>query len=202
MENDYMIKDYIINTETSALISYFHNGYEYAQVLEGTETFFVSQSPDEIVKNSFLHIGFNIEGAIESARLILKKKYKLPVGLSAQMNIILIRCSSTHPNGGTVWLINSRIQDIQPYKSKQTTVYTTDGHSLTVDIRTDRLQTRRHQATFLHITLLERAKMKKTMTFLYEKGNGIMLVKEDGHLNYTTVIPKEEKLETCEKSQS
>lgn len=197
-----MLKDYIINTETSALISYFHNGYEYAQVLEGKETFFVRRSPNDIVKSSFLHIGFTLEGAVEAARIILKKRYKLPVGLSAQMNIILIRCNSTNHNGGTVWLINSRIQDSQPSKINQTTVYLTDGHSLTVDIRTDRLQTQRTQATFLHTTLLERLKMKKTLTFLYEKGNGIRLVKEEGHLNYTTVITKEEKPETCKKNKS
>ncbi|MCQ6274729.1 competence protein ComK [Bacillus sp. V3B] len=60
-----MLKNYVINTETSALVFYFHNGYEYTQVLEGKETFFVSQSPDEIVKKSFLHIGYNLKGAIK-----------------------------------------------------------------------------------------------------------------------------------------
>ena len=86
-----MIQKYIINTETSSLFSYFYNGYEYSRVIEGNKTFLVSQSPKEIVQESFHHIGSNLEGAMKAARVILKKKYKLPVTLSAQKNIVLIR---------------------------------------------------------------------------------------------------------------
>lgn len=68
-----MIQKYFINTEVSSVFSYFYNGYEYSRVLEGNNTFLVSKSPDEIVKDSFHHIGSNLEGAIEATRVILKK---------------------------------------------------------------------------------------------------------------------------------
>lgn len=179
-----MIQKYIINTETSSLFSYFYNGYEYSRVLEGNKTFLVSKSPNKIVQESFYHVGFSLEGAIEAACVILKKKYKLPVTLSAQKNIVLIRCRSIDRKS-TIWLINSHIQDIQPYENNQTIVYLIGGHSLIVDIKTNLLQEKRNQASFLHTTLLENSQMKKCITFLYEKDQGMTLVREKGQLNYT-----------------
>jgi len=181
-----MFSQYIINRYTSALASYFHNGYEYTQVLEGTETFLVAQSPEQIVRNSFLSIGFNLEGAIEAAGHILKKTYKLPVVLSAQHHIALIRCPSVDKSS-TVWLIESHIDSVEnnPKQHNKTIVRTNHGQSLIIDMKLDRLQTRRTQATFLISTFLKNSEMNKTMTFYYEKGHGIQLVKETGQVNYT-----------------
>lgn len=55
-----MEKKYLILSKTSALVSQFHNGHEYSQVLEGTDLFIVKQSPEEIVEESFLHFGSSI----------------------------------------------------------------------------------------------------------------------------------------------
>ena len=129
-------------------------------------------------------IGSNLEGAIEATRVILKKKYKLPVTLSAQKNIVLIRCKSTDMNS-TIWLINSQIQDIQPYENNQTMVFLIGGHSLIVDIKIDSLQEKRNQAAFLHTTLLNNSQMNKSITFLYEENKGMLLVREKGQINYT-----------------
>lgn len=181
-----MFRDYIINRLTTALASHFHNGYEYTQVLEGTETFLVAQSPEFIVEESFLQNGSTLGGAIEAARYILKKKNKLPVVLSAQHHITLIRCPSKD-GSGTVWLVESHIHssDIDPDHPTKTIVYTNNGHSLTIEMNSDTLQTKRSQARFLNSTFLKNAEMNKTMTFFYEKDNGIQLVKETGQLNYT-----------------
>ncbi|WP_338470943.1 competence protein ComK [Niallia sp. XMNu-256] len=178
-----MIKSYIINCKTSALFSYFYNGYEYSQVIEGDLSFLVSQSPNEIVKASFLYAGHELNGAIKSSRSILKGRNKLPVALSAQQNIILIRCNSK--KDGTMWLVQSHIYDIEPLPPNQTIVHLIGGHSLIIDVNTDRLQNRQNQATFLRTTLLERSKMEKNMIFLYEKEKSILLVKEEGQINFT-----------------
>ena len=179
-----MIQKYFINTEVSSVFSYFYNGYEYSRVLEGNNTFLVSKSPDEIVKDSFHHVGSNLEGAIEATRVILKKKYKLPVTLSAQKNIVLIRCKSTDMNS-TIWLIDSHIQDIQSYENNQTMVFLIGGHSLIVDIKMDSLQEKRNQAAFLHTNLLNNSQMNKSISFLYEENKGMLLVREKGQINYT-----------------
>jgi competence protein ComK len=196
-----MIQKYNINTETSSFFSYFSNGYEYSRVLEGNKTFLVSKSPDQIVKNSFHHIGSNLEGAIEATRIILKKKYKLPVTLSAQKNIVLIRCRSTDINdiNSTIWLVNSHIQDIQPYENNQTMVYLLGGHSLIVDMKIDPLQDKRNQAAFLHTTLLENSQMNKSITFLCEEDKGMHVVREKGQINYTVKEKESLTLNKVEK---
>lgn len=178
-----MIKSYLINCQTSALISYFYNGYEYSQIIEGEHSFLVSQSPNEIVKASFLYAGLELNGAIKCSRSILKGRNKLPVALSPQKNIILIRWNSKQD--GTIWLVQSHIHEIEPHHHNQTMVHLIGGHSLILDIKTDKLQTRRNQATFLRTTLLERSNLENTMTFLYEKDKGFILVKEEGQINFT-----------------
>ncbi|WP_338452564.1 competence protein ComK [Niallia oryzisoli] len=198
-----MIDNYLINLFTSALISHFDNGYEYTQIIEGKQTFIVRQSPDDIVKASVLHLGSNLDGAIESARLILKKKYKVPIGLSIQHNIFLIRCHSIH-HTGIVWVVNSHIHDIEPDPNdrKKTIIHFIDNHSLTVHMKVDLLQTKRNQALYLHSVLLERSKMTKTMTLLYEEDKGIIFVKEAGQLNYTVKSKEKEKEKEVVKNQS
>ncbi|MCQ6274685.1 competence protein ComK [Bacillus sp. V3B] len=194
-----MLKTYLITPQTSALFSYFHNGYEYSQVLERKKTFLVSQSPEKIVKESFFYAGRDLNGATKSARRILKKRYKLPIALSPQKNIVLIKCKSTNQKG-IVWIVSSHIDDIQCYENRQTIVHIIDGHSLTVDMKTHKLQTTRTEATFLRETLLERESFEteKKMTFLYEKDTGITLVQEEGHLNYTVKRKEEEDIEELE----
>lgn len=197
-----ILQDYLITPKTSALFSYFYNGYEYSQVLERKRTFLVRQSPNEIVEKSLIYTGRgDLEGATKTSRQILKKKYKLPVALSPQNDIVLIKCKSTNQEG-TVWIISSHIDDIQRYQNRQTIVHITDGHSFTVDRQTDRLQTTRTQATFLRETLLEREHFEpeKKMTFLYEKNTGIrlLLVQEKGHLNYI-IKRKEGDIEELEQ---
>ena len=131
-------------------------------------------------------MGSSVEGAIESARLILKKRYMLPVGLSITHNIFLIRCH-TKGNPGTVWLVNSHIEDIMPnpINEKKTIVYLKNSHSLTIEMKPILLQTKRSQASFLHSVLLDRSNMNAPMTFLYDKEKGITLIKDAKQLNYT-----------------
>ena len=181
-----MNEKYIINLATSALISYFDNGYEYTQVIEGDDIFIIRQSPDDIVKASFLYMGSSVEGAIESARLILKKRYMLPIGLSVKHNIFLIRCHAKR-KPGTVWLVHSHIEDIMPNPAndKKTIVLTKQGHSLTIEMKPEILQTKRNQASFLHSVLLDRSNMNPPMTFLYDKEKGITFIKDAKRLNYT-----------------
>ncbi len=181
-----MNQKYIINLATSALLSYFDNGYEYTQVIEGEDVFIVPQSPDEIVKASFLYYGSSLDGAIESARLILKKRYMLPIGLSIKHNIFLIRCNKRR-KAGTIWLIGSHIADnvSDPTDEKKTIVHTKHRRLLTIDMKPELLQTKRNQASFLHSVLSERDQMNHTMTFFYEKDKGVHFVKDSNRLNYT-----------------
>jgi competence protein ComK len=182
---------HIINTETTALVSYYENGHEYSRVLEGKETFLVSLSPDQIVEDSFSVLGNDLAGSSQGARSILKGKYMVPVALSAELGIILIRCNSIRQKG-TIWLNNSHIQNIQPFYNGQSIVQTSYGHSLTITMKAKSLQEKRNQATFLEKTLLQRYEKIKTRTFLYEKNNGFSVVKDYDSFNYSVKQIEEE----------
>jgi competence protein ComK len=184
---------HIINTETAALVSHFEHGHEYSRILEGRETFLVSQSPDQIVEDSFNVLGNSLFGSREGACSILNETYMVPVALSAEMGIILIPCNSIRQKG-TIWLNNSHIQEVQPYYNGQSIVHTSYGHSLTITMKAKSLQEKRNQAAFLENTLLQRYEKIKTRTFLYEKNNGFSVVKDDDQFNYS-VNNKEEDSE-------
>lgn len=183
--------DYLFNLETIAVHSNFYQGHEYAGVLQGKEHFLVNQSPLAIVETAFLEAGNALYGALKSSRYLLEKKCNVPVALSVRHNIILIQCKAASKLGGTVWIVAKHIVKIEPYKIKQTLIHTTDGHTLIVDMKPDKLQTIRDQATILHTTLLKNQKRLGCINN-NEKKSGFMLVKEDGQINYTIKKKKKE----------
>jgi hypothetical protein len=74
--------DYLCNRKTIAVFSNFHLGNEYSGVLQGKNHFTVRQSPLEIIQNSFLNVGGDLEGALRSSRFHLDKKCPVPAALS------------------------------------------------------------------------------------------------------------------------
>lgn len=179
-----MYQQYIINRNTSALVSHFYKGYEYTKVLEGTDMFLVAQSPDQIVKESFLRMASSLDGAIESSQYVLKQKYKVPVVLSAKYHIALIRCPSSDKSS-TIWLIDSHIDRIgtDPDHHNKTFVHMKNGYLLTVDMKCNKLQTLRTQAAHLISFYQERTVRDRTITFFYDKDNGFQRVKTIRLLN-------------------
>lgn len=179
-----MKSNYLFNQDTIAVYSNFSRGNEYSGVLQGDHNIFVSQPPLTIVENSFLEMGTDYNGALRSARHILKKKCHVPAALSVPYNIILIRCKAASKQGGTVWIVAKHIVRIEPYKTNQSLIHTTGGHTLYVDMNPRKLQSIRDMATILHSTLAEKQKMRKDLNGIDEK-KGFILIKEDGQINYT-----------------
>ncbi|MBB6446746.1 competence protein ComK [Bacillus benzoevorans] len=180
-----MRDDYLFNRKTIAVFSNFHLEKEYSGVLQGKKHFFVRQSPLTIVRASFLNVGSTLEGALSSSRFHLKRKCNVPVALSVSHNMILIQCKAAGDLDGTVWIVASHIVRIEPYKKKQTIVYTTDGHELIVDMKTAKLQTLRKEAMFLRATLLKNQRLEISLLSDEEENSGFLLVKENGQINYT-----------------
>jgi competence transcription factor ComK len=179
-----MRESYLFNLDTIATYSNFSCGNEYTGVLEGKENFFVNQSPLTIVQNSFLEIGNELEGARKSSRHNLNKRKNLPVALSVSNNIILIQCKAACSLGGDVWIVAKHIVSIETYKTNQTLIHTTDGHTLIVDMKPERVQYIRNLAVILQTSLLKNQKLQSRPTYI-EKYSGFLLVKENGQINYT-----------------
>lgn len=186
-----MKNEYVFNLDTIAVYSNFSHGHEYAGVLEGKKNLFVNQSPLTIVQRSFLLTGNELEGAYKSSRHILKRRINLPVALSVGKNIILIQCKAASELGGMVWITAKHIVSIERYKTDQTLIHTTGGHTLIVDMNPDKLQTIRDLATILQTTLLNNQKRMLVPVRRMERKRGYTLVKENGHVNYTIKKRKE-----------
>lgn len=147
---------YIINKFTYALITdYDAYGNENTLVYEGTETFVVKQTPNEIVEASFNYLGNGLEGAMKGARGILKKTKMVPVALHIPQEIILFSCKLPH-NLGIAWFNNKGIYTAESISKKRTRVYLVSGKSIDVAMSYPVFQSKRQQSSFLFTTLRER----------------------------------------------
>ena len=176
-------KDYIYTSQTVCVRSEFINGYEYAKVLDGTNQITVALSPMEILNRSLTYYGSGYEGAIESSRSILKGKYFLPVAVDADMGIVCFSTSSYYQKG-RIWFVHSQITDIEEHSDTECCVHMNYGHSITLPVKKQHVETKRGQAATVHTTLLERKKRAKSLLFLFERNSGIILIGKHGRLNY------------------
>ncbi|MCU9613042.1 competence protein ComK [Caldibacillus lycopersici] len=146
-------KMYLINYNTSAIISKFDEyGNEYSMILEGKQVFIFKQKPLDIINHSFHKVGNNLDGAIEAARVILNRKYKVPAAFVPHIEIILIPCD-TLDKRGSVWLVKSHIEDFQEIGKKKTRVYTKHGQSISIAMSKRSLQAKIAQASHLYVEL-------------------------------------------------
>lgn len=184
-------EDYFINGDTCAIVSDFdHYGNEYSIVFEGGRRIIVLKPPNKIVEDSYMFRGFPMDGALTGARFLLKRRKDVPIVYSINPGIILIRCL-TADRRGTVWLVNSQIIDYEPHhKARTTKIQIHGGHNILVGITSGKLQTRRHEGSFLQMLVSDRLDIKKTQQLFYEESNSLSLVSE----KRTEYFIKEEKL--------
>lgn len=177
-------KNYLLNLETIAVYTNYFLGDEYAGVLYGKENCFVSQSPRTIIQNSFLEVGKDLEGAQKAARYLLQKKLDVPIVLSVSNNITLIQCKAACELGGEVWVVAKHIKSLEQSGSEQTLIHTTNGHTLTVDMKPKKLQAIRDRAMILREILLKNLKEQSTPHHRKKEYNGYFLIRENGKVNY------------------
>nr|WP_295970653.1 competence protein ComK [uncultured Bacillus sp.] len=175
---------YIINGNTSAISSYYVNETEYSKIYEGNKTLIVWRKPQEVVDDSFKHIGVSLEQIVNRTRAILKMKYKIPLAFSALQNIILIRLITTTDHIHTTYLINSHIRRLQKIESNQTLVFLTGGQALAVKTKIELIKEKQVRADLLRNSLMENAQINRTLILHYESGKGITLVKEVRKISY------------------
>ncbi|WP_071392937.1 competence protein ComK [Bacillus tuaregi] len=174
-------RHYIISTKTQAFFPHF----EHTLVLQDCEPFIVKQSSAKIMKASFHYFGINPIDAIQTARKILMKNGTIPIVLSAEQNLIFICCKALN-HDGLVWLNNSHIQKVQPYRINKATVFLTNGYSIHVDSKADALQEQRRMAVNLGNSYINQSSRQeaKTKYYFYDHKNEIALALEDGQLKY------------------
>lgn len=183
---------YLINQKTEAMVGeYDENGEEMTRVIEGKEMFLVKETPFDILNNTFIHLGFDLEGALKGAKTVLGGKYMVPVCINAELGMVWFSSNSFRKSGG-IWLAYKHIHTLSPISKKETMVITSNGHRIPVPMSLNHIDLKKNQSAFLHTTFV--ARWEGIKKFLYEPESGFTLCKEPGDLNYR-VREKEEKKE-------
>ncbi|MFJ7829481.1 competence protein ComK [Peribacillus sp. NPDC097284] len=183
-------KRYLINQKTEAMVGEYHvNGEEMTRVIEGKEMFLVKESPLTILNNTFIYLGYNLEGALKGAKSVLGGKYRLPVCINAELGMVWFSSNSFRKTGG-IWFSYIHIRDLIPISKKETMVLTNYGHRISVPMSLNQIDFKKNQSAFLHTTLA--ARTQRIKTFLFEPESGFTLCKDPGDINYR-VREKEEK---------
>lgn len=182
-------KKYLINQKTEAMVGeYRADGVEMTRVIEGKEMFLVNESPYEILNNTFIHLGFDLEGALKGAKSVLGEKYRLPVCINAELGMVWFSSNSFRKSGG-IWLSYKHIRDLVPISKKVTMVITSYGHRIPVPMSLNQIDLKKNQSAFLHTTFI--ARWQGIKKFLYELESGFTLCKDPGDINYKVKEKKE-----------
>lgn len=185
---------YIINKETVCLLSeYDERGYECTRVIEGERVFLVKKSVQDVLEESFHYYARNLAGAIVGARSILGDKHFLPVELNVHQGIILAPFHISKSKK-KIWIVTSKIIDVQEVSEKLTVLHLMYGHSLNILLPNKQVDSRRSKADKLQIVLQVRYyTSKKIRTLLYEPGSGLTVVEEKGEYNFQVKNKKKEE---------
>ena len=183
---------YLINQKTEAMVGEYHdNGEEMTRVIEGKEMFIVNETPFDILNNTFIHLGFDLEGALKGAKSVLGERYRLPVCINAELGMVWFSSNSFRKSGG-IWLSYKHIRKLVPISKKETMVLTDYGHRIPVPMSLNQIDLKKNQSAFLHTTFI--ARWQGIKKFLYEPESGFTLCKDPGDLNYRVREKEENKM--------
>jgi competence protein ComK len=185
-----MYNEFIINRETCGIVPEFaQNGKLCSLVYDGYDSFVIDSSPRKIIDESCKYYLSSLFGAIEGSKAVLGNKHMPPVKISGALNIIWFPCNSPN-NKEYIWLALGNIDDYEPYGVNQTKVILKYGHSINVDMKLARFETRYHRAHTLRSKHLERTNMRKTFYLTQNRGFGY--VHDPNANNYRVKRKKEE----------
>ncbi len=127
-------KHYIIEKKMILLMGeYDRYGKLCSRIMAGQSAFLVDRTPLQLVDDSLVYIGFDLRGAMSSAKLMLDKKVKCPVIVNPYLDICLFPIQS--PNRAEcMWFNPDHIVKTTPIGS-MTKVGLSNGYSLVVNSR-------------------------------------------------------------------
>jgi competence protein ComK len=162
-----------------------------ARVMVGGSSFLVDRSPLHLLDDTLTHIGYDLRGAMASAKLILGERSRCPIIVNPYLGICLFPNKSPH-NADCIWFNPEHIVRTIAMGSK-TEVELSNGHSIIVDSRLAFFNNRIHLANQLKQISIKRGNHPSPTVFYLEPPIGHQLIKEKtGKYNFSN-------LEDCQK---
>ncbi|MEH7306883.1 competence protein ComK [Neobacillus drentensis] len=178
-------KNYFIEKKMILMIGeYDRYGKQCARVLVGNSSFLVDRTPLQLLDDALVYIGFDLRGAMSSAKLILGERARCPIIVNPYLGICLFPTKS--PNRvDCIWFNPEHIVRTKAL-GNQTVVELSNGHSIIVDSRLTSINTRMQKAKQLMEISRKRGNNPGPTIFYLGTPKGHQLTKEQtGRYNFS-----------------
>lgn len=158
-KNIFLEKSYILNQDFMWMTGvYDRQGKQCSMVYETKRILFVDQSPLEILEYSIRCIGFDLKGALKTAKYLLGKTSKIPVVVNPLNEIVVFPTHSpAHPDN--IWFNPNHIRrTTKSFQENKTNVNFSNSRTLTVPNRLSSFNTQIQSAEQLIRMVLEAAR--------------------------------------------
>ncbi|MBT2738097.1 competence protein ComK [Bacillus sp. ISL-7] len=180
-------KSYFIEKKMILLMGeYDCYGKLCARVMAGGSSFLVDRTPLQLLDDTLNYIGYDLRGAMASAKLILGERARCPIIVNPYLRICLFPNKSPH-KGDCIWFSPEHIVRTKAMGNK-TKVELSNGHSIIVDSKLTFFNNRIHIANQLMQISMKRGNHPGPLTFYLEPQKGHQLTKENtGKYNFSNL---------------
>ncbi|MED4206660.1 competence protein ComK [Neobacillus mesonae] len=161
------------------------------RVMDGAAAFLVDRTPLQLLDDTLTYIGFDLRGAMSSAKLILGKKMKYPVIVNPYLGVCLFPVNSPH-KADCIWFNPEHIMKTTAAGNK-TKVELSNGYYIMVDLKLYYFNNKIQTARQLMRISKERGTHPNGPTFLLQPKKEQQLAKEKtGKYNFHSLERKQD----------
>lgn len=170
-------KDYVIDNKMILMTGEYDSyGKLCTRVMAGKTSFLIDRTPAKLLDDALIYIGFDLRGAMKSAKMILGKRNKCPIIVNPYLGICLFPSHSPY-KADCIWFNPEHIVRTNAAGSK-TEVVLSNGHSIIVDLRLSFFNNKIQTAIQLKRMSMERGHNPGSITFYLVPKSGQLLSKE------------------------
>ncbi len=165
---------------------YDRYGKQCARVMVGGLSFLVDRTPLQLLDDTLTYIGYDLRGAMASAKLILGERARCPIIVNPYLGICLFPNKSPF-NADCIWFNPEHIVRTKAMGNK-TEIELSNGHSIIVDSKLTSINNRIHKANQLMQISRKRGNHPGPTAFYLEPQKGHQLTKENtGKYNFSNL---------------
>jgi competence protein ComK len=157
-----------------------------ARVMAGRSSFLVDRTPLQLLDDTITYIGFDLRGAMASAKLILGERARCPIIVNPYQGICLFPNKSPF-KADCIWFNPEHIVRTKAIGNK-TEIELSNGHSIIVDSKLNSFNNRIQKANQLMQISKNRGNHPSPTIFYLEPPKGHQLTKEKtGKYNFSNL---------------
>ncbi|MBT2724291.1 competence protein ComK [Bacillus sp. ISL-46] len=167
-----------------------------ARVMAGGVSFLVDRTPLQLLDDTLTFIGYDLRGAMASAKLILGERARCPIIVNPYLSICLFPNKSPHKSD-CIWFNPEHIVRTKALRNK-TEVELSNGHSIIVDSKLTFFNNRIHKANQLMQLSMKRGHHSGPTILYLDPQKGHQLTKENtGKYNFNNLEDNKIKDSIC-----